>query len=283
MTQTHELSPNTHGHTHRIALLVLGGLALAVLLHVDAGWWTAPLAILAAGALLHLVVGGALLLVGAVLLRRRGRPEGVPRGQLIRWPRLYDGFVRVLSRGRESRLRARWLELAAPQPGEVVLDVGCGTGTLLLAAAERVGEEGTLRGIDGAPEMIERARAKARARGVTNMELAVGSADRLPYPDASCDVVLCTLVLHHLPPDLQRAALAEMRRVARPGARAVIVDLSPRTGLLQRLGSLVALVHGDAVGRVIELEAALRSLGAREITVHDSGMGALAATRARFP
>jgi ubiquinone/menaquinone biosynthesis C-methylase UbiE len=74
-----------------------------------------------------------------------------------------------------------------------------------------------------------------------------GSADHLPFPDASFGVVLCTLMLHHLPAQMQAAAIVEMRRILRPGGRIVIVDLQqPRkiSGL-----SFLALVHIFYKGR----------------------------------
>ncbi|HMA37825.1 MAG TPA: methyltransferase domain-containing protein, partial [Chloroflexia bacterium] len=97
----------------------------------------------------------------------RHAAAGAPptEGRLIRWARFYDPLVWLMALGQTRTLRALPLDLAAIQPGERVLDVGCGTGDLTLAAARRVGPAGTAVGIDAAPEMIAVARGKARRAG----------------------------------------------------------------------------------------------------------------------
>src|SRR5687767_79992 len=83
-------------------------------------------------------------------------------GRVIHWAAGYDLLVWLLTFGRERAMRERTLVLARLRPGESVLDVGCGTGTLAIAAARHVGSSGRVCGIDASPEMIARARAKAR-------------------------------------------------------------------------------------------------------------------------
>jgi demethylmenaquinone methyltransferase/2-methoxy-6-polyprenyl-1,4-benzoquinol methylase/phosphoethanolamine N-methyltransferase len=123
-------------------------------------------------------------------------------------------------------LRKLPLDLAALRPGESVLDVGCGTGGLALGAARRVGSTGTVWGIDAAPEMIEEARLKARRAGQP-VQFAVQPVEAMSFPNATFDVVLSSLMMHHLPGDLRPRALAEIRRVLRPGGRIVVIDLQP--------------------------------------------------------
>src|SRR3954463_9769437 len=76
-------------------------------------------------------------------------------GRLIRRARLYDVRVALMLLGQARKLRALPLDLAALRPGERVLDVGCGSGDLALAAARRVGPRGAVYGIDASPEMVE--------------------------------------------------------------------------------------------------------------------------------
>ncbi|MEZ4450468.1 MAG: methyltransferase domain-containing protein [Nannocystaceae bacterium] len=276
--------PQPRRRSRLLVVSVVAGLAVAaVLVAHGAAWWSAPLVVIAAVVVAHLAVVVGLVVLAAVMTRAAG--EGGPRGDLIHRPRLYDWFVRILSGGREARLRAAWLDLAALRPGESILDVGCGTGTLLLAAAERVGPTGRLAGVEASPEMAARARDKASARGVA-LEVHTGSADALPHADASFDVAVSTLVFHHLPADVQQGALREIRRVLRPGGRFVLVDLPHEHGHGRGPGhgprSLMERLHGGARARVVDVDAALRELGASEVTHHPTGMRALHAIRAVF-
>ena len=119
-------------------------------------------------------------------------------GKTIHWPLFYDILVGVLFWGREKAARERTLDLAELEPGESVLDVGCGTGALTLAAKARVGQTGKVYGIDAAPEMIEIARQKAEKRAL-RVSFHLSAIEDLPFPDASFDVVLSSFMLHHLP------------------------------------------------------------------------------------
>jgi ubiquinone/menaquinone biosynthesis C-methylase UbiE len=114
------------------------------------------------------------------------------------------------------------LELAEPRPEDVVLDVATGTGHTALALAPHVA---WVVGLDLTPEMLELALASARQTGTANTSWVLGDAAALPFPADSFDVVAARAAPHHFP-DLA-AALAEARRVLRPGGRAVFVDCSP--------------------------------------------------------
>ncbi|HEX8600446.1 MAG TPA: class I SAM-dependent methyltransferase [Chloroflexia bacterium] len=168
---------------------------------------------------------------------------------MIRQARFYDLRVGLMFLGRLGSLRKLSLDLAALRPGDHVLDVGCGTGALALRAARRVGPTGIVWGIDAAPEMIEVARGKARRRRNT-AQFQVAAVERMPFPDASFDVVLNTLVMHQLPGDLRRRALAEIKRVLRPGGRVLLVDFQPAAQLPRpwEPGWLVSHRHGLHTG-----------------------------------
>ncbi len=115
--------------------------------------------------------------------------------------------------------RATDLALASsPRPARV-LDVGCGTGYLLRRLAGRVPQALELAGLDAAPGMIERARAMAAD---SRMRFATGTAEALPYPDQTFDLVVSTTSFDHWAD--QRAGLAECARVLVPGGHLVLID-----------------------------------------------------------
>src|SRR5947209_14729216 len=127
--------------------------------------------------------------------------------------------------GTFRKLRQRTINLACIQPGEQVLDVGCGTGTLAMEVARLVGRAGRVAGVDPGTQQIARARAKAARRHVP-IEFQIGVIEQLPFPDSTFDVVLSTLMMHHLPKSLKRQGLAEIARVLKPGGRLVIADFT---------------------------------------------------------
>jgi ubiquinone/menaquinone biosynthesis C-methylase UbiE len=147
-------------------------------------------------------------------------------GRTIRWARLYDVVVGLALRTGLRGLREQTLDLVPLRPGDRVLDVGCGPGDLALAAWRRVGPQGRVYGIDAATEMVEVARRKA-SRAWAQIEFRVEPVERLSFPDHTFDVVLSSLMLHHLPDALQRQGIAEMIRVLRPGGQLLVVDFPP--------------------------------------------------------
>jgi arsenite methyltransferase len=109
-------------------------------------------------------------------------------------------------------------------PGERVLDLGSGAGTDSLVAAQMVGEQGSVTGIDMTPEMLAKARSTATAMGFANVEFVEGEAERLPFPDASFDVVISNGVIDLIPD--KDAVFAELHRVLTPGGRMQIADVT---------------------------------------------------------
>jgi len=116
------------------------------------------------------------------------------------------------------------VEASGAGPDDTVLDVACGPG-LVVAAFARVVRHAT--GIDITPAMLDRARAHAAQLGLTNVTWRQGDVLSLPWPDASFSIVTSRFAFHHFLDPL--AVLREMRRVAAPGGRVVVVDSTPDT------------------------------------------------------
>ena len=192
----------------------------------------------------------------------------VLRRAQARW---YDWLAAALTLGRDRQLRERLAELARLAPGESVLDVGCGTGTLALAAKRAVGASGRVTGIDASPEMIAIAARKAARAGV-EVGFETAAAERLPFADATFDAVLATLMLHHLPGPVRRECAREARRVLKPGGRMLAVDFSRAStghqGLLGRLHR-----HGGV--SLDKMTALLREAGFRVEETGDVGVSDL--------
>jgi ubiquinone/menaquinone biosynthesis C-methylase UbiE len=150
----------------------------------------------------------------------------------------YDLFVRLVTLGRERNFRDRLVDLAGLRPGDRVLDVGCGTGSLAIVAQRRVGLAGGVFGIDASPEMIARAERKARKAGAV-IDFREAAAQKLPFPDAHFDAVLSTVMFHHLSRTGRQECAAEMRRVLKPGGRALVVDFAASA----RRGGLLGHIH----------------------------------------
>ncbi len=155
--------------------------------------------------------------------------------------------------------------LASLAPGETVLDLGSGAGIDCFLAAERVGPEGRVIGVDMTPEMVERARANALKVGVANVEFRLGEIEALPVADASVDAVISNCVLN-LSADRPRV-LAEAMRVLRPGGRVMISDLVSSRPMPDFVAHSKESLVGCLPVRIGEYEADLSAAGFTDISV----------------
>jgi demethylmenaquinone methyltransferase/2-methoxy-6-polyprenyl-1,4-benzoquinol methylase/phosphoethanolamine N-methyltransferase len=231
------------------------------------------------------VAGGLLayLAVRRLLSLRHGHRPAAPEteGIVIRWASLYDPFVEVLMRllWREEGVEKGTLEHAQLTPGDRVLDVGCGTGSLALAAKAQVGPDGEVYGIDAAPEMIDVARRKAARAGV-DVTFRVGLIEDIPFPDDQFTAVLSSLMVHHLPGDeLKHRAFAEIHRVLKPGGRLLVVDFEPPTGGLGKLLTALLLGHRMMENDVRRLPAMLEAAGFTQVEAGRTSLRVLSFVR----
>lgn len=201
----------------------------------------------------------------------------VTTGRTIGWARHYDAAVAILTLGRARAIRAATADLARIAPGESVLDVGCGTGDVTMKAHMRAGAAGRVHGIDAAPEMIAVARQKAIRAGL-EIDYRVAAVEALPFPDANVDVVVSSLMMHHLPDDLKGRALTEIRRVLRPGGRLLVVDLKRPTGHLGRM-ALSLVGHRQVRSGVQDLPVLLEAAGFTAVAAGETGFRSLGFAR----
>ncbi|MEU8178027.1 methyltransferase domain-containing protein [Microbispora hainanensis] len=159
-------------------------------------------------------------------------------------------------------------------PAARVLDVGSGTGRL--AADLATGDRGReVVGVDVDPALLEAARSHAAERGLGNVRFETASVTALPYADAAFDLVTCRFVLMHVPDPA--AAVAEMRRVCRPGGALVVIEsdwdgqllhpMTPGVRRLRELGVRVARRMGINPNQGRELFGLMRAAGLDDITV----------------
>jgi ubiquinone/menaquinone biosynthesis C-methylase UbiE len=161
------------------------------------------------------------------------------QGLVLHWATAYDLLVWFVLGGKEKAFRERLIQLGRLRAGEQILDVGCGTGTLAIAAKRHVGPSGTVCGIDASPEMIGRAKKKASRAGI-EIEFREGIVEELPYPDSHFDVALSTVMLHHLGAKARRRCADEVRRVLKPGGRWLAVDFE---GSAREAGGILSHFH----------------------------------------
>ena len=165
-----------------------------------------------------------------------------------------------------ARKLAAGLDELGVGKGELVLDVGCGTGNLTRALLERLSEDGRVVAVDISPRMVEVAKRKvADARVVWR----VADARSLPLPDASCDRVICYSVWPHF--EEREAVAAELRRVLRPGGRLHVWHLISREKINEIHASAGEAVRGDVLSPAAETAALISRAGFEVETAIDDG------------
>src|SRR6266516_3507562 len=154
----------------------------------------------------------------------------------------FDLLLEMMGLGKA--LTARVLERADIQDGERVLDVGCGTATLLIAAKSR-SPLAQMVGVDTDERVLQIARKKIVQHQV-EVEVEQAGAEQLPFPPASFEVVMSSLVFHHLPTEIKHQAMHEIYRVLTPGGRFLLADFGkPQGVLLSTFFALGRLVQAD--------------------------------------
>lgn len=194
----------------------------------------------------------------------------------------YDHLSGLLGTGMNGRNSRMVIEMARIKPGDRVLDVGCGTGNLTLTAKNSTGPSGAVYGIDASQEMIAAAREKARRTGYEAV-FEIGLIEQIPYPEATFDVVINRLVMHHLPDDLKRQALAEIMRVLKPGGLLFIADFQPPANPILNQILLALVGHRMMQSNVQALPPMLKESGFVDVTSGPTRSAVLAFVSGRKP
>lgn len=207
-----------------------------------------------------------------------GRPE---------WTGLYDVAIAIMTR--EGRWRGALVDQIAPKNGEFIVDVGSGTGSLLLALHKRAPDT-RLAGVDPDPEVLARARSKAARRGI-EIDFRQGFArDAASVGLEGADKAVSSLVFHQTPMDEKRAGLAAMFSLLRPGGQLHVADYGrQRTKLMRRQFRIVQKLDGfehtepNARGVLPELMQACGFEGVIETEVIPTPTGSISLYRAQRP
>jgi ubiquinone/menaquinone biosynthesis C-methylase UbiE len=151
--------------------------------------------------------------------------DQIIKGQMEKMVDTYDSYMKKATFGREHILRRMTVELAGVKAGDTVLEVGCATGTLSLAAKQAAGPSGQVFGIDIIPGMIEASQRKA-AQANVEITFKLGSIDSIPFPDNHFDEVMCSFMIFHMSDETRQKGIAEIQRVLKPGGRLLVLDLA---------------------------------------------------------
>ena len=129
------------------------------------------------------------------------------------------------------------VRLISLQPGQSLLDIGCGTGEVLYQLHKNFGTTVSLYGIDPSNDMLDVARRKLQK--VPQVSVELGTGEQLRFSDASFDWVLSSLTFHHIPLEIKRATLRECQRVLKPEGKLLISDFGKPTHFVGRLLSSI--------------------------------------------
>jgi ubiquinone/menaquinone biosynthesis C-methylase UbiE len=180
------------------------------------------------------------------------------KSQMEKMVSSYDSYMKKITLGRERTLRETTVHLAQVKPGDCVLEVGCGTGTLTLEAKRQTGPSGKVFGIDIIPGMIEASQRKA-AQANEEVTFQLGSIDDIPFPDNQFDVVMCSFMIFHMSEAVRRKGIAEIQRVLKPQGRLLVLDLAlPEQGLPRAIAKTLLgfMINHDLRELLPQMEAA---------------------------
>jgi ubiquinone/menaquinone biosynthesis C-methylase UbiE len=172
-------------------------------------------------------------------IQSRVDEDTVIKNQMEKMVDTYDLYMKRITLGRENTLREMTIDLAQVKPGDSVLEVGCATGTLALAAKRKAGPSGKVFGIDIIPGMIDRSQRKA-AQSNLEVTFQLGSIENIPFPENYFDVVMCSFMIFHMSEKVRRKGIAEIYRVLKPNGGLLVLDLGlPAYGVSRMIAKVL--------------------------------------------
>lgn len=195
---------------------------------------------------------------------------------------LYDPILKLLGADAPRKVL---IDQAALRPSHRVLDIGCGTGSLVILIG-RLHPGVDVVGLDPDPKALARARRKAE-RAALSIRFDEGFSDELPYPEASFDRVFSSFMFHHLGPDEKEKTLDEIRRVLKPGGSLHMLDFggpesSPHS-FLAHLLHFSNRLKDNFGGRILTLIGQAGLADAKEVSRRATLFGPIAYYRASVP
>lgn len=178
----------------------------------------------------------------------------------------YDSFMRKITLGREKALRDATINLAPIKAGDNVLEVGCGTGTLTMAAKRKVGPNGKVYGIDIIPGMVDLSKQKAKLAGL-DISFDLASIENIPYADNTFDVVMCSFMIFHMSEEVRNKGIIEIYRVLKPQGKLIVLDLALPAKPLSRAIAKAILGGGMLKHDLKELVPPMKAAGFFEIEI----------------
>ncbi len=177
----------------------------------------------------------------------------------------YDRYMKRITLGREDDLRRMTVNLAQVKEGDSVLEIGCATGSLTLAAKRQAGPAGSVFGIDIIPGMIDVSRKKA-AEAKLDVTFQLGNISDIPFPNEHFDVVMCSFMIFHMSEEVRNKGIKEIFRVLKPQGKFMVLDLAlPLSGVSR---NILKLLLGFMLKHDLkELQPVMESSGFSQIEI----------------